>query len=52
MNAPDIAFDLGGGLTVFFSQHVGFRGDVRNLQTFDRGDSYGRSEAGAHILVI
>jgi opacity protein-like surface antigen len=31
----NIGFDLGGGLMVFFSQHVGFRGDVRYLQTFD-----------------
>jgi opacity protein-like surface antigen len=31
-----IAYDLGGGLMVFFSNHVGVRGDLRYVRTFDK----------------
>ena len=30
-----IAWDLGGGLLIFFSRHVGVRGDVRYFQSFE-----------------
>jgi opacity protein-like surface antigen len=30
-----LAFDVGGGLMVFFSDHVGVRGDLRYMRTFD-----------------
>jgi len=30
------AFDAGGGLMVFFSDHVGVRGDLRYVRTFDK----------------
>jgi hypothetical protein len=30
------AFDAGGGLMVFFADHVGVRGDLRYVRTFDK----------------
>jgi hypothetical protein len=33
-----IAWDFGGGLMVFFAQHVGLRGDVRYFRTFEAVD--------------
>jgi opacity protein-like surface antigen len=32
----DIAFDVGGGLMVFFGAHVGVQGDVRYMRTFNK----------------
>jgi opacity protein-like surface antigen len=31
-----IAFDVGGGVMVFFADHVGARGDLRYVRTFDK----------------
>jgi opacity protein-like surface antigen len=34
----DAAWDVGGGLMIFFSSHVGMRGDVRYFRTFKAVD--------------
>ena len=33
-----IAWDFGGGVMIFFTSHVGMRGDVRYLRTFEAAD--------------
>ena len=30
----EVAWDFGGGVIVFFGQHVGIRGDIRYFRTF------------------
>jgi opacity protein-like surface antigen len=34
LNGNDFAFDLGGGIMGFFSDHVGLRGDIRYFRNF------------------
>jgi hypothetical protein len=33
MTNNSLAWDLGGGVTVLFSQHVGVRGDIRHFHS-------------------
>jgi hypothetical protein len=34
----EVAWDFGGGVIVFFGQHVGIRGDLRYFRTFGKVD--------------
>jgi hypothetical protein len=45
VSTNDPAFDLGAGVSVYFTPHVGFRGDARYFRTLNTDDPFG--EAGA-----
>jgi opacity protein-like surface antigen len=41
----EISWDFGGGVMIFFAQHVGLRGDIRYFRTF-KGVDFGPFELG------
>ena len=40
-STQDLAFDLGAGVSVYFTPHVGFRGDARYFRTLNSDDLFG-----------